>query len=216
MAKLDIFSWDKKKVGSVDVSDDIFGREVDTSLLHRVVNWQLACRRQGTHSTKTRAEVRGGGRKPFRQKGTGNARQGTRRSPLMPGGAIVFGPKPRDYSYTLPKKLKALALKMALSQVAKSNRLFVMDNMEVDSFKTKDLDSKLKGFNGKDFDCSKKAILVSEAPGENLDKASKNLKKVISQPAQGLNVYDLLKYENIFLDKASLDALVNRFEGGQS
>src|ERR1700730_11306541 len=110
MATVDVLGWDKKKVGSVTLDAAVFGIPVREEILQTVVRWQLACRRRGTHKSKTRAEVSGGGKKPFKQKGTGNARQGSIRSPLMPGGGIAFGPEPRDYSYTLPKKMKRLGL----------------------------------------------------------------------------------------------------------
>lgn len=208
MAKVDVYNWDKKKVSTLDLGDDIFGQEVNSSLLHRVVVWQLARRRQGTHSTKTRSEVRGGGKKPFRQKGTGNARQGTKRSPLMSGGAILFGPKPRNYSYSLPKKLKKLALKMALSQLVKDSRLFILDDMKLSSAKTKDLNEKIT----KNFGMSK-VILVPETSSESLERSSKNLKKVICSSVNALNVYDLLKYENLILEKGSVANLVELFNG---
>ena len=132
MATVDVLSWDKKKVGSVDLDPAVFAIPVKKEILQTVVRWQLACRRRGTHKAKTRGEVSGGGKKPFKQKGTGNARQGSIRSPLMPGGGITFGPIPRDYSYTLPKKMKRLGLRTALSFLQKEGRLLVVDRMDSD------------------------------------------------------------------------------------
>src|SRR5476649_827527 len=115
MAKVSVYSWDKKEAGEVDLPKDIFEQPLRKDVLHAVVRWQLACRRSGTHATKTKGMVRGGGKKPFKQKGTGNARQGSSRSPLMPGGGTAFGPQPRDYSYVLPREVKKAGLKAALS-----------------------------------------------------------------------------------------------------
>jgi large subunit ribosomal protein L4 len=115
MATVEVVNWNKKKVGTVELASSVFEAPIRKDILHEVVKWQLASRRQGTHKAKTRSEVSGGGKKPFKQKGTGNARQGSSRSPLMPGGGILFGPTPRDYSYTLPKKVKQIGLRSALS-----------------------------------------------------------------------------------------------------
>ncbi|HMN68140.1 MAG TPA: 50S ribosomal protein L4, partial [Bdellovibrionales bacterium] len=146
MATVDVLGWDKKKVGSVDLDASVFDITVKKEILQTVVRWQLACRRRGTHKAKTRAEVSGGGKKPFKQKGTGNARQGSTRSPLMPGGGITFGPVPRDYSYALPKKVRRLGLRTALSFLKKEGRLFVIDGLTSSDGKTKDLAKKLKDF----------------------------------------------------------------------
>src|SRR3954466_8803727 len=144
MASVDVVNWDKKKVGSVDLDASVFDIVVKKEILQTVVRWQLACRRQGTHKAKTRAEVSGGGKKPFKQKGTGNARQGSIRSPLMPGGGTMFGPEPRDYSYALPKKVRRLALSMALSFLNKEGRLFVIDAMDSKEGKTNELNKRFK------------------------------------------------------------------------
>src|SRR5262249_26685627 len=144
---------------------------VKKEILQTVVRWQLACRRQGTHKAKTRAEVSGGGKKPFKQKGTGNARQGSIRSPLMPGGGISFGPEPRDYSYVLPKKMKRLGLRTALSFLKKEGRLMVVDSMASTEGKTKDLAKRLTGLG------VKKAVLIDAASNESFARASRNLAK---------------------------------------
>ena len=145
MATVDILNWKKEKVGQLDLSSDIFEVEVKKDVLHTVVKWQLACRRQGTHMTKTKGLVSGGGKKPFKQKGTGNARQGSTRSPLMPGGGTMFGPVPRSYGYVLPKKVRKVALKMALSHLLKEGKLSVIVSMASEG-KTNELNKKLKTF----------------------------------------------------------------------
>src|SRR6266404_3737748 len=142
MATLAVLNWDKKKLKDLQTKGDVFDKPLRKDLLQTVVKWQLACRRQGTHATKTKGMVSGGGKKPFKQKGTGNARQGSIRSPLMPGGGVSFGPEPRDYSYVLPKKMKRLGLRTALSFLKKEGRLMVVDSMTSEG-KTKDLAQRL-------------------------------------------------------------------------
>src|ERR1700733_7313339 len=145
MATLDVINQEKKKVGTIDLSDDVFATDVNVALVHQVIKAQLAGRRQGTAKTKVKSEVRSGGKKPFKQKGTGNARQGSSRSPLMPGGGTAFGPRPRDYSYTLPRAMKKTGLKTALSYLVTEGRLWVVDNFKSDG-KTKTLNGVLKKF----------------------------------------------------------------------
>src|SRR6476646_3263500 len=137
MATINVVNWKKEKVGSVELPADIFETEVKKEVLHTVVRWQLASRRQGTHMTKTKGLVSGGGKKPFKQKGTGNARQGSSRSPLMPGGGTMFGPEPRDYSYALPKKVRQAGLRAALSHLQKEGKLFIVEDMKSEG-KTKE------------------------------------------------------------------------------
>jgi large subunit ribosomal protein L4 len=204
MASVDVLSWDKKKVGSVDLDASVFDVKVKKEILQTVVRWQLACRRQGTHKAKTRGEVSGGGKKPFKQKGTGNARQGSIRSPLMPGGGIAFGPEPRDYSYVLPKKVKRLGLRTALSHLKKEGKLFVVDSMSSTDGKTKDIAQKLKNFG------VTKAILIDGKADEKFGRASRNLAKFRYMGVEGMNVYDLLKYDNVILSKGSIAAIVER------
>lgn len=204
MATVDVFSLEKKKVGSVELPKDVFEIPVHKEVLQTVVRWQLASRRQGTHSAKTRGEVSGGGKKPFKQKGTGNARQGSSRSPLMPGGGITFGPLPRDYSYTLPKKVKQLGLKTALSYLKKEGRLFVIDAMSSENGKTNDLAKKLKSFG------LSKAVLIDSELNEKFDRASKNLAKFRYYGVEGMNVYDLLKYDGALITKNSLEKIEKR------
>jgi large subunit ribosomal protein L4 len=204
MATLNVLDWNKKKVGSVEVPSEVFEAEVRKELLHRIVNWQLAGRRQGTHKTKTRGEVRGGGKKPFKQKGTGNARQGSIRSPLMPGGGVAFGPVPRDYSYTLPKKLKQAALRCALSYLNKENKLFVIDDMSSVDGKTKEIAKRLEGFG------ISKALLIDESRDEKFQRATRNLKKIHYNSVEGLNVFDLLRFDTAILTQRSLEKIISR------
>ncbi len=204
MATINIVNWKKEKIGSVDLAPEIFEVEIKKEVLHEVVNWQLASRRQGTHQVKTRAMVRGGGKKPFKQKGTGNARQGSTRSPLMPGGAKLFGPVPRTYEWALPKKVRRLALRMALSHLVKEGRLFVVDGMASDAGKTKELAKRMEGFG------LTKALLVDTQADSNFKRAASNLPKFKYFAVEGLNVYDLLKYDAAIITKDSVAKIVDR------
>ncbi len=203
MSSINVVSWDKKRIGEVDLPADVFEVEVREDILHSLVRWQQAGRRQGTHHTKTRSEVSGGGKKPFKQKGTGNARQGSSRSPLMPGGAILFGPKPRDYSYSLPKQFKRLGLRTALSFLKKENRIFVVDSMESQG-KTNELAKRLKAFG------LSRAVMVDDVEKPLVLRAAKNLPAFKYFSVDGLNVFDLLKYENVVLTAGSLTKVVSR------
>lgn len=203
MATVNVLNWKKEKVGSVDLDAQVFEVAVKTEVLHEVVQWQLASRRQGTHMTKTKGLVSGGGKKPFKQKGTGNARQGSTRSPLMPGGGTMFGPTPRSYSYVLPKKMRRLGLSMALSQLHKDGKLFIVDQMKA-SGKTKELDKTLKSFG------LTKAVLVDSQVDEIFKRASSNLGAFKYFPVEGLNVFDLLKYDAVVLTKDSVSKVVER------
>jgi large subunit ribosomal protein L4 len=193
MPTIDVYSAEKQKVGELTLSEDIFGAEIKPYLLHEVVVWQLARRRKGTASTKTRAEVRGGGRKPWRQKGTGRARVGTRRSPVWRGGGAVFGPKPRDYGYTLPKKVRKAALKVALSDKLREEKLLVMRDFGLSEIKTKAFAEVLGRFE------SENALVIIPGQDEVLEKSSRNLPRVKVLRAEGLNVYDILKYDRLVL-----------------
>ncbi len=202
MASVNVVNWKNEKVGQVDLVDEVFSVEVKSSLLHEVVQWQLAKRRSGTHMVKTRSFVSGGGKKPFKQKGTGNARQGSTRSPLMPGGAKLFGPIPKSYEFSLPKKVRRLALQMALSYLNKEGRLRVVESMVSSSGKTKELAKVLDGFG------VSKAVLVDLNVDESFKRASGNLKNYKYFSVDGLNVFDLLKYNFVVLSKESLDSVV--------
>jgi large subunit ribosomal protein L4 len=203
MATINVVNWKKEKVGSIELASEIFETPVKKEILHEVVNWQLASRRQGTHMVKTRSLVSGGGKKPFKQKGTGNARQGTSRSPLMPGGAKLFGPVPRTYEYALPKKVRRLGLRMALSHLMKEGRLFVVDSMTSEG-KTAELAKRLKGFG------LSKAVLVDAQTDMKFKRASQNLEKYKYFGVEGLNVFDLLKYDAAVLTKESVAKIVDR------
>lgn len=203
MSTVNVLNWKKEKVGTVELAPEVFGREVKKELLHEVVKWQLASRRQGTSMTKTKGLVSGGGKKPFKQKGTGNARQGSIRSPLMPGGGTTFGPQPRSYAYVLPKKVRRLGLSMALSHLVKEGRLFVVDQMNGEG-KTNELSKRLKGFG------LTKAVLVDAQQNEMLRRASRNLQSFKYFPVDGLNVFDLLKYDAAVITKESVARIVDR------
>ncbi|MBN8536108.1 MAG: 50S ribosomal protein L4 [Deltaproteobacteria bacterium] len=205
MAVLDVVNMDNIKVSSVELPDSIVQGEVDQSLLHSIVKWQLASRRQGTHMTKTKGLVSGGGKKPFKQKGTGNARQGSTRSPLMPGGGTVFGPQPRDYSYVVPKKMRRAGLRMALTHLIKNNKFIVLDDLKSDG-KTKSFLNNLKKLG------LEKAVVTDSSSNELILRASRNLEKYVFIPTVGLNVYDLLKYDALICTKSSIKGLVERVE----
>jgi len=204
MAVTEVFNTDNKKVGEVELNDALFGLEVKQHILHDVVKMQLANRRAGTASTKTRSEVRGGGAKPWRQKGTGRARAGTRNSPIWRGGGTTFGPQPRDYSYKLPKKVRKLGLRMALSTRFSEANMVVLDAFNLEDIKTKkflEVMKKLEIDNG---------LIVIPERNENLERSSRNVQgfKVIS--SEGLNVYDVLLHQRLVLLQPCLDQLEKR------
>ena len=203
MAKVSVYNWDKKSVGEVELPAAVFEQPLRKDLLHTVVRWQLASRRQGTSATKTKGLVSGGGMKPFKQKGTGNARQGSSRSPLMPGGGTMFGPQPRDYSYKLPRKVKQAGLRAALSYLQSSGKLFIVEDMKSEG-KTGELVKRLAKFG------ATKAVLIDQKSDEKLERASRNLPKVRYYSVDGLNVYDLLKYDTALVTKASLGRILER------
>ena len=203
MATVNVINWKKEKVGSIDLVSAVFEAEVRNDVLHSVVRWQLACRRQGTHMTKTKGLVSGGGKKPFKQKGTGNARQGSTRSPLMPGGGTMFGPVPRNYSYVLPKKMRKIGLSMALSHLFKEGKLFVVDSMD-SAGKTGELSKRLKTFG------VKKAVLVDDVSDEKFMLAARNLQNYKYFPVAGLNVFDLLKFDAAVITKSSINKIIER------
>lgn len=207
--KLPVLGWNKKEVGEVSVPKEVFGTDVRKDILQVVVKWQLACRRSGTHKVLEKGEVRGGGKKPFKQKGTGNARQGSSRSPLMPGGGVIFGPKPRDYSYNLPKQLKKAGLKSALSYLHKEGKFFVVKDMTSKDGKAKELNERLKEFG------VNKALLIDQAGDEKFARASRNLKNYRYTKVDGLNVFDLLRYDAAVVTESSLEKIVARCGEGK-
>jgi large subunit ribosomal protein L4 len=198
MATLEVYSALREKVGEIEVADAIFAVEVKPHLLHEVVVWQLACRRKGSAKAKTRGEVAGGGKKPWRQKGTGNARAGSRRSPLWRGGAVIFGPQPRDYSYTVPKKVKRAALRMAISDKLGEQKLTVLRGFDLQSIKTKDFLQVLGRF------AIKKALVVTGGQDEVLELSARNAVGVKVLRAPGLNVYDVLRYDNLVILESAI------------
>ena len=208
MATINVVNWKKQNKGSVDVAAENFEAPVRKDVLHTVVRWQLAKRRAGTHMTKTKAMVSGGGKKPFKQKGTGNARQGSSRSPLLEGGGVIHGPSPRNYDFSVPKKIKKNALRSALSYLNKNEKLFVIDDM-ASTGKTKDLWQNVQalGLN--------KALVVSEDSDVNSKRAAKNLKAVKYLPVSGVNVYDLLKYDGLVISKTAMEALNSQGSGAK-
>jgi large subunit ribosomal protein L4 len=203
MATVNVLNWKKEKVGSVDLAADVFETSVKKEVLHTVVQWQLASRRQGTHMTKTKGLVSGGGKKPFKQKGTGGARQGSTRSILMPGGGTAFGPQPRSYAFVLPKKIRRLGLSMALSHLQKEGKLFVVDSM-VSEGKTGELTKRLAAFG------LKKAVLIDATVNEQFSRAARNIHAFKYFPVEGLNVFDLLKYDAAIITKESVAKIVDR------
>jgi len=204
MPTVDVFNIQKEKVGELDLKDEIFGVEVKGHLLHEVVTWQLACRRAGTASTKSRGQVRGGGHKPWRQKGTGRARAGSTRSPLWKGGGVTFGPKPRSYAYTVPKKVRALALKMALSSKLANGQLVVLEGYPHTEPKTKEFIRVLKTFD------LAKALFITPEDNPALTLSARNVPYVqVIKPA-GLNVYDILKHTHLVMFSPALSAIEAR------
>ena len=191
--QIDIVDISGKKVGQVALADDVFGAEVKEHLLWEVVKAQQAAKRAGTHATKTRAHVRGGGKKPYKQKGTGNARQGSSRAPNHVGGGKVWGPHPRDYSYTVPKKVKRAALASALSLRAKEKKLVVVDKLSFETPKTKTLAGILKALG------LESAVVVDLKDNANLSKSARNLPKSKYLAPEGLNVYDILKHPSLVI-----------------
>ncbi len=202
--KIPVLNWDKKEVGSVNFPEEILNTPVRKDIIQAVVKWQLACRRQGTHSSLSKGLVRGGGKKPFKQKGTGNARQGSTRSPLNPGGGVIFGPKPRDYSYTLPKKVKQAGLKTALAYLHKEGRLFIVKDMTSKEGKTKELSSRLKDFG------LERALLIDANSDQNFKRAARNLKSFRFRNVEGVNVFDLLKYNGAVFTESSVEKVLSR------
>ena len=204
MAVTEVFNTDNKKVGEVELNDALFGLEVKKHILHDVVKMQLANRRAGTACTKTRTEVRGGGAKPYRQKGTGRARAGTNNSPLWRGGGVTFGPKPRDYSYKLPKKVRKLGVRMALSARFSENNMLVLDGFELADIKTKKFAEVMKKLN------IENVLIVIPEKNENLEKSSRNVLGYKVIPADGLNVYDILLHRSLVLLQPCLGQLEER------
>ncbi len=204
MLRAEILNWKKEKVAELDLPETLFQQEIKVELINEVVRWQRASARKGNHKAKTRADVSGGGKKPFRQKGTGNARQGSIRSPLNRGGGVTFGPKPRGYGYALPVKIRKSALRQGLSYLWKEKKIFFVESMISKEGKTKELHIRLKNFG------LKKALLVDQDGEPLFKRASANLNSFQFLPVEGLNVYDLLKYDCLIMTKKSVPFLVKK------
>ena len=203
MPKANLYSMAGKQIGEVELSEAVFGIEPNQYVVHDVVKNHLANCRQGTQSSLTRAEVSGGGRKPWRQKGTGHARQGSTRAPQWTHGGIVFAPKPRSYRYTLNKKVRRLALKSALSSKAAEGRVLVVDKLEMGEIKTKTFQGFLNAVE------SKKAVVVTSCP--NVVKSARNIPGVVTSPANLINVYDIVNANQVIIDQAALAAIEEVF-----
>ena len=200
MAKVDVYNLDGAVTGQIDLSDDIFGIEPNAHAIQAVVRNQLANRRQGTQSTKTRSEVRGGGKRPWRQKGTGRARHGSTRSAQYVGGGIIFGPKPRDYSYTVPKKVRRLAMKSALSSKMNESQIIVLESLDFSEIKTKQM---VKALTALKVDSS--ALVVIANPNKNVENSTRNIPLVKTAKVNTINVYDLLKYNHLVITKEAVE-----------
>lgn len=196
MPKVDVYNIKGQKVGDISLNDDIFAVEVNKIVMHSAVVNILANARQGTQSTKTKHEVRGGGRKPWRQKGTGRARQGSTRSAQWVGGGIVLGPKPRSYNYTLPKKVKRLALKSALTCKVLDNNIIVLDDLKFDAIKTKEMVNVLNNLK-----IDSTALIVLPEVNENVVLSARNIQNVKTATIGDINTYDILKYKKFIVTK---------------
>ena len=196
MSNVSVYNMEGNEVGTLELNDAVFGVEVNEHLVHMAVVRQLANKRQGTQKEKTRSEVSGGGRKPWRQKGTGHARQGSTRAPQWTGGGVVFAPVPRDYSFKMNKKERRIALKSALTTRVQENKLVVLDELKLDAIKTKDMQNVLNNLK------VEKAMVVTD--NENVIVSARNIPNVITASVGTLNVFDILKYNTVVLDKAAV------------
>lgn len=199
MAKVDVYNIEGAVTGSIELSDAIFGIEPNQDVLHRALLNQLANRRQGTHSTKTRSEVQGGGKKPYRQKGTGRARQGSTRSAQHVGGGIIFGPKPRDYSYTLPKKVRRLAMKSALSVKVAEGNLIVLESLDLAEIKTQRMVQILGNIGA-----NTSTLLVTATRDEKVEKSARNIVGVKTALVNTINVFDILKFDKFVVTQEAV------------
>ncbi len=204
MSTVKIVNTKNESVGEIELRDDLFNREVKEYILHDVVRMQRAARRAGNACTKTRVDVRGGGAKPWRQKGTGRARSGTRTSPIWRGGGVAFGPKPRDYSFKLNRKVKQQAIAMAMSARQQEGNLIVIDQFSMDAIKTKDFVGIMKVLDVEN------ALIVADGGNEELNKSSRNANGYKVLPAEGLNVYDILLHKKLILVQPVIDSLEKR------
>ena len=201
MANVSVYNMEGKEVGSLELNDAVFGVEVNEHLVHMAVIQHLANKRQGNQKAKTRSEVSGGGRKPWRQKGTGHARQGSTRAPQWTGGGVVFAPVPRDYSFKLNKKEKRVALKSALTSRVADNKFIVLDELKLDAIKTKDFVKVMNNLN------VKKALVVMNDSDINVVKSAANVQGIKTTLAATLNTYDVMKYDTVVATKAAIESI---------
>jgi large subunit ribosomal protein L4 len=201
MANVSVYNMEGKEVGTMELNDAVFGVEVNEHLVHAVVVAQLANKRQGTQKAKTRSEVSGGGRKPWRQKGTGHARQGSTRAPQWTGGGVVFAPTPRDYTIKLNKKERRLALKSVLTAKVQENKFIVLDELKLDEIKTKKFQAVLDNLK------VNKAMVVLNENDKNVVMSAKNIPNVITAQTNTINVYDILKYNTMIVTKAAVETI---------
>ena len=206
MAKVAVYKMDGAESGQIELNDNIFGVEVNVHVMHEAVVAHLANCRQGTQSAKTRAEVRGGGKKPYRQKGTGRARQGSIRSPQWVGGGVVFAPKPRDYAKKMNKKARRLAIRSALTTRVQDNKLIVLENLDLEQIKTAAMQQVLNNFK------LDKALVVLNGENTNVTLSARNIPDVKTVRADMINVYDILKYENFVATKDAIAKIEEVFE----
>ncbi len=205
MPKVPVFNMNAEQVGEIELDERLFGAAVRPDLMHEVVTMYLAGQRQGTHKVKGRSEVSGGGRKPWRQKGTGRARQGSIRAPQWVGGGTVFGPTPRSYKYKVPKKVRRLALYSALSSKVDAGTLVVLDDLQLPEIKTKHMVALLKKFN------LNKALIVDAEKQDNAALSARNIPNVKYTDANGVNVYDLLRHDHLVLTTAAIQKVQEVF-----
>jgi large subunit ribosomal protein L4 len=206
MSTVDIVNTKNEKVGEIELSAKVFDLDIKEHLLHDVVRQQRAAKRAGNACTKTRVEVRGGGAKPWRQKGTGRARAGTNNSPIWRGGGVTFGPKPRDYSFKLNRKVRKQAIAMAISARLQEGNLVVVDEFIMDAIKTKDFVNIMKGFEFEN------CLLITEGKNDNLNKSARNVNGFKVMSSEGLNVYDILLHKKLMLVKPAVESIEKRLE----
>ena len=204
--EIKVLNLDNQEVGTVMLDPSVYSQEVRQDILHRVVEWQRAKKRAGTHKTKGISDVSGTTKKPFKQKGTGNARQGSLRSPQMRGGAVIFGPVVRDHAYKIQKKVRALALKMALSLKVAEQKFIALDSLSLSSHKTKDLSAKLQKIGLQ----SALVIGINELTDQNFAMAYRNIKNIHAIPVEGINVYDILRSEHLVLTSDAIKAVTEK------
>mgnify|MGYP000387833004 CR=1 FL=1 len=206
MPTVEVFNMTGQKVSDMELAENVFGVEINEGLVHQAVVMQLASQRLGTHATKTRGVVRGGGRKPWKQKGTGRARSGSTRSPIWVGGGTIFGPHPRSYAFSMPRKQRRLAIKCALSDKVKSGELVVLDSLDFEAPKTKQV-VKMLG----DFKAEKKVLFITADEAENVEKSARNIPGVKAINMMGLNVFDILNNDKLFITKDAITRIEEVF-----